>query len=843
MSDFLDSIAVKPKDSTKENDSFLDSIAKPVASQSRKDAKANIDLKPTLDYADRALRSDEKATQDQSLSDKFIGMAYDLSIYPKQVAETALPYVQALGAGVAKGAAAPIQGAFRLATGLQPNMPKESQAEQEHPYAKGAGYAFGSMLAPMGAAIGTAKAIPALGRGIGDVALQTATGGAGLALEEAATAENIEDVKGAGKLGAGLGLAFSALPKVARAAFNKLRNKRPDVELPEIAQESEKLITALQNQDAKELQRQLKLNPEIIQAAKELNILDDMQLATLNDNEIIHALQNQIESIPGNLSSRAGVKQLESFSNASRNFLEKLGATKNLDQLDKNMTTAFEEMNDSLKKPASDIYNKINNLEKQKGEALGAELADITETLQAKQDAKKLYQDQIKNYQGSDITGQIPKLRSKISNLDNEISDLMSKKESLPKQGIDVSGIKKYLDDKYAIGRIQTRKKIPPYIKEINDVIRSDKHVTYTDIDSLRKRVLEGPKSTNVNDPFAGMSQREAEQLYGKLSDAQHSYMAKKDVELAKELRQANAMIQESKNLEKRAKKLFGKGSRELEELDKEQFDTMLKEAGTDQIKREKAFEFAKGMAHPANKAISALTSGDVKKFKDIIRAVPKSQRAASLATAISERVSPDGALDFNRYQKFYERMQDNPAIRDNIADIVGEQGMKGFNNVYRISKAIEDKLKALPVVEQARIKERIVSRSDKFSNALYRLLGVGVVGGTAAFFGNVTGLALGSSLILHNLISQALKAKKGIPIHAVEKLLNDPKMLKLNEEYLLGNTRQVENLNRAVSSSSAMKELLQKLPENTRSIIEKQGFIGLVGTPDYMDIKDEKEK
>ena len=401
--------------------------------------------------------------------------------------------------------------------------------------------------------------------------------------------------------------------------------------------------------------------------------------------------------------------------------------------------------------------------------------------------------DLIEELGGSDDLSTVNvEVKNKLDKITNQIRAKESKafntlKEAIPEdQRATPQKTLDYLEQE--IDNVEGFDNLSPIQKEVYKKLKretgevAEEAPKYSLIDNIRKKVGKlSQKSSMFGDEESGI----AKKLYGLLAEDQSDIA--ESLGLDKQRKIANLYTKARKGIEDDTMSLYGK------KLDK-------------------------SIVQPLMTGIKSLEKGDVSKFINVIKSIPKSQRksvvASSLKTAFGKSIK-NGDLNFNTYSRWFKGVKDKKQAYLALSSNLPEGSMKKLNDLYLISdgikKATDEYINTGRLAEAKKYLEQAdtfarktweatkqASKTAAVAEGIGSLSGIPFVGGTSGFaYGIGSALQQGKKDILgeaqkvmktqefKNAVKESVKGK--VSPETIKKLSKTAQMKNLSKNLNLG--------------------------------------------------------
>jgi len=194
--------------------------------------------------------------------------------------------------------------------------------------------------------------------------------------------------------------------------------------------------------------------------------------------------------------------------------------------------------------------------------------------------------------------------------------------------------------------------------KEEKELFTLIKGANYNVLDRARRGI--GEALYKNKGPFANADSRTLNKLYRTIQEDQMLNAERLVPGSADILRTANAMTVQRKSIE----------------------ESMVKGFGVDS---------AGSIVNDLKSAVTSGISGDTTKLNATMKAVPSEFRSDAIISAISEVSKTGDNFSFNKFGKYYGGLVGKSETRKILKDNIGEEGIKKLDDLYKVSRAMED--------------------------------------------------------------------------------------------------------------------------------------------------------
>lgn len=323
-------------------------------------------------------------------------------------------------------------------------------------------------------------------------------------------------------------------------------------------------------------------------------------------------------------------------------------------------------------------------------------------------------------------------------------------------------------------------------------VVTGDQPVTYARL--LREKQLVGKALFRAEGPFADVDSKTLKRLYGALADDQLDNVERiAGAEVAGNLRTANGLVSQQKDLERQIIGAFGN-------------------------------DLEGSIGNKLRAAITSGAKGDIANLNRIINVIPEDLRAEGLLTAITAQAQSNVAtapgFDFAKFSKLHEGIRTNTQVEARLRGVLGADAMNTMADLADVSRritaargAVITTGKANQQLLQSMAAEGVMSRvlSTTAGRAVARTAGAGA--GSVA--GGPLG-AVGGAQISENLISALSKGEKA-RVEAAGRMFSSPEFQKMAVEAATGTPSQATI--DAVTSSTAYRRWAQRTGINNPGV------------------------
>lgn len=328
--------------------------------------------------------------------------------------------------------------------------------------------------------------------------------------------------------------------------------------------------------------------------------------------------------------------------------------------------------------------------------------------------------------------------------------------------------------------------------RRLFDVVTSDQPVTYARL--LREKRLVGRAIERGDGPYADVDQSALKRIYGAMADDQIDNVGRiAGDEVAGNLRAANELVSQRKDLEGQIVGAFGK-------------------------------DLEGSIGNKLRAAITSGAKGDIANLNRIINVIPEDLRAEGLLTAITAQAQSNVAtapgFDFAKFSKIHEGIRANTQVEARLRGVLGADAMNTMADLADVSRritaargAVITTGKANQQLLQSMAAEGVMSRvlSTTAGRAVARTAGAGA--GSVA--GGPLG-AVGGAQISENLITALSKGEKA-RVEAAGRMFSSPEFQKMAVEAATGTPSQATI--DAVTSSTAYRRWAQRTGINNPGV------------------------
>jgi len=363
------------------------------------------------------------------------------------------------------------------------------------------------------------------------------------------------------------------------------------------------------------------------------------------------------------------------------------------------------------------------------------------------------------------ITSNIRKLEDSASKAYDSVSNAIPR-TTLVKAENSKAYLKNTLDD---LGGDTAR--LTPAEKSLESLVSGDKAPTYAALDRIRKDVGSGFKGKGV---FKDVNEGTLKQVYGALTKDQEA--VSKAFGVGETYQIAKKLVQTRKNLEKSAQGLLGR-------------------------------ELQNSIIPKITQASTALTKGDISKFKGLMNSIPKNRRREVAATMLNDLFTHGARNKAALGQGFvnaYKGLNRNKAAKDTLFRELPPEARIRFD---KIGKVTEGLYRAKALENKSRTAASVIAALDN--------------GGLLSKIYEGTRIVPGVNLIRNAADMVINKADKATKI--ADNLLTSPAFRQSVEKAAQGKAKQAQKL---ISSSPVYKKWLGTLSKKDAAKVASIGFI-----------------
>ena len=361
-----------------------------------------------------------------------------------------------------------------------------------------------------------------------------------------------------------------------------------------------------------------------------------------------------------------------------------------------------------------------------------------------------------------------------IKGLDNKSEQLYSKiNESIPKTSkVDTSDIKSRLNEEAE--NMGGADNLEPIEKHVLSIANKEGGPTYALLDKERKKI--GTAMRKSQGPYKDANSGTLKQLYAMITEAQEKTAAEHG--MADSWSAAKGLVVKRKQLEDNSVKLLGKN-------------------------------LTGAIMPQVGKAVKNLSTGDYKKFDEVMSALPKSERQevvmSSLNDAFTGGSRKEKQLSAPGFVDWMEGLKRNSAAKNRLYKNMPDGAAERLEDIYKVAKGMREA--TAETIKTGRSKT-LIDNFDAKDGILSRLFGIGLkLGGSAVtghFFGPLAGAAAAGGSIMTEMLAKSPK----IPLHeAADKMLSSPEFRKAIVDYS-GATSETKRA--AIERTMAKKQVVR---------------------------------
>lgn len=332
---------------------------------------------------------------------------------------------------------------------------------------------------------------------------------------------------------------------------------------------------------------------------------------------------------------------------------------------------------------------------------------------------------------------------------------------------------------------------LDPLEKKILKIANSNP--TYALIDKERKSI--GQAMRKATGPYKDADSSSLKRLYSMLTDAQEG--AASEYGAADAWKAAKAMVVQRKQLEDDSIKLMGK-------------------------------QLSGAIMPQLGASLKHLSSGDFKKFDEIISAIPKPMRQEAVVSALNDvftagsraekQLSPAGFVDW------YSSLARNPAVMRRVAENLPEGAFSRLKDIYTVSKGVRDATKER--ITTGRITS-LFDNLDSANGTLSKIYGIGKkVAAAEGATSSVGATGAGTAGVIAGLLSAS---KKDPLTKSADALLSSPQFKAAAIAYADDSVKSKAKMKiaeKALERSAQYQRWLSMMPGDTKRKIAQLGVI-----------------
>lgn len=384
----------------------------------------------------------------------------------------------------------------------------------------------------------------------------------------------------------------------------------------------------------------------------------------------------------------------------------------------------------------------------------------------------------------STVAKSIDDLDLKAGEIYDTIDGVIPKKATVNAESI-ADKLKSQADD---LGGVEN---LDPLERKILKIANSNP--TYALIDKERKAI--GQAMRKATGPYKDADSSSLKRLYSMLTDAQEG--AASEYGASEAWGAAKAMVAQRKQLEEASIKLMGK-------------------------------ELSGAIMPQLGAAVKRLSSGDFKKFDEMIAAIPKPMRQEAVVSALNDaftagsraekQLSPAGFVDW------YSSLARNPAVMRRVSENLPDGAMSRLNDIYTVSKGVRDATKERITTG------RITSLFDNLNSAngtLAKMYGIGKKVATAE--GATSALGFPGAGTIGVAANVASASKKDPLTKSADALLSSPQFKAAAIAYAddsFKSKAKMKIAEKALERSAQYQRWLSLMPSEAKRKIAQLGAI-----------------
>jgi len=301
----------------------------------------------------------------------------------------------------------------------------------------------------------------------------------------------------------------------------------------------------------------------------------------------------------------------------------------------------------------------------------------------------------------------------------------------------------------------------------------SDKGATYHAIDKIRKEVGNtiGKKSDKYKSEDVGVLKR----IYAKLTEDQE--VVANDLGMSEAWAGAKDLVKKRKSLEDKSIQMFGKNLSD-------------------------AFMPKMGLA------MKKLTTGEYKKFNELLDAVPEGRKQEVIVSALNDVFTmgsrKEKQLNVSGYADWFNGLSKNTKLKKELYDNLPKELTVKLDAMGKVTNGIRNAQAAAPVGGQIMANAGVLDK---------------VVNGVASrFLTKLPG-------IIGDVVSVGLEKSKGKGFDAAMDVLNDPDFLANINAIAKGQARKADMLEKRLMKKKKFKDFVNSLPANEAKAISILGL------------------
>ena len=365
-------------------------------------------------------------------------------------------------------------------------------------------------------------------------------------------------------------------------------------------------------------------------------------------------------------------------------------------------------------------------------------------------------------------------INDSINGLYNKSEQLYSKiNESIPKTSkVDTSDIKSRLNEEAE--NMGGAENLEPIEKHVLSISNKEGGPTYALLDKERKKI--GTAMRKSKGPYKDANSGTLKQLYAMITEAQEKTAS--EYGMADSWNAAKGLDVKRKQLEDNSVKLLGK-------------------------------HLTGAIMPQVGEAVKKLTTGDYKKFDEVMSALPKSERQevvmSSLNDAFTGGSRKEKQLSAPGFVDWMEGLKRNSAAKNRLYKNMPDGAAERLEDIYKVAKGMRE-AKA-ETITTGRSKT-LIDNFDAKDGILSRLFGIGLKFGGSALTGHFFGPLAGAAAAGGSIMTEMLAKSPKIPLHeAADKMLSSPEFRKAIVDYA-GATSETKRA--AIEKTMAKKQVVR---------------------------------
>ena len=370
-------------------------------------------------------------------------------------------------------------------------------------------------------------------------------------------------------------------------------------------------------------------------------------------------------------------------------------------------------------------------------------------------------------------------LTDTIKELDNKSDVLYDKiNQSIPISArVDTTKLKESLNQEADV--MKGRKNLEPIEKRILSISEQEGGPSYAQLDKERQKV--GMAIRKSDGPYRNSHTGSLKKLYGMLTDAQEATAANHG--MADTWQAAKSMTDKRKQLEDNSVKLLGR-------------------------------DLSSAIMPKVGLAVRNLSTGDYKKFDDVMNALPKSERQEVVMTSLDDAFTggskKEGQMSLSNFDDWMNGLNRNKAAKNRLYKNMPEGAPERMEDLHLVAKGVREAREK--GISTGRLKN-LTDDFDTKDGVLSRIYGLGKKGALiyiATHFGDwATIMATAKSTA-----SEVLSMNSRVPLtKAADKMLASPEFRKAIVDYA-GATSEAKRaaIERTISRNGAVKNWLREV-------------------------------